>query len=301
MKYAIIDTMALTYSAKYAMPKLYSGDQRTGILFGFTKYLLALQKEFHFDQFIFCFDSKNSKRKEIYPEYKAQRNNFDETRTLVYSQFDIIKNEILPKIGFKNLFETDGLEADDIIGSLCRSKNTNTNLEELNKTIQDEYIIISRDQDLYQLLNINISQYDYISKKMITLETFQEKYGIDPIQWGMVKAISGCKSDSVPGIERIGEKTACKYLNDTINFASKAYGKIEMNQDIVERNKELVILPFKGTPEYRIVKDKISFESLQEVFIKYNFQSQLTNTSLDQWRKNFNWIDIKKNPTIFDF
>ena len=290
MKYVIIDTMALTYSAKYAMPKLYSGDQGTGILFGFTRYLLALQKEFHFDQFIFCFDSRNSKRKEIYSEYKAQRNNFDETRTLVYSQFDIIKNEILPKIGFKNLFETDGLEADDIIGSLCESKNPD-----------DEYIIISRDQDLYQLLNINISQYDYISKKIITKDSFIEKYGIDPIQWGMVKAIAGCKSDMVPGIERIGEKTACKYLNDTINFASKAYGKIEMNQDIVERNKELVILPFKGTPEYRIVEDKISFESLQEVFIKYNFQSQLTNTSLDMWRENFNWIDVKSQPTLLDF
>ncbi len=289
MKYGIIDVMALTYSSKYAIPKLYSNDEPTGILYGFTRYLLALQKNFNFDQFIFCFDSRNSKRKELYSGYKSGRSNYDVSK-MVYGQVDILKNEILPQIGFKNLFETNGLEADDIIGSLCKNKNPN-----------DKYIIISRDQDLYQLLDKNIFQYDYISKKMITRDSFIEKYKIKPIQWGMVKAISGCKSDMVPGIERIGEKTACKYLNDTINFASQAYGKIEMNQNIIERNKPLIILPFEGTPKYRITKDEISFKTLTEIFIKYQFNSLLTNGSLDTWRESFQWCDVRRPLTLLDY
>ena len=289
MKYGIIDVMALTYSSKYAIPKLYSNDEPTGILYGFTRYLLALQKNFNFDQFIFCFDSRNSKRKELYSGYKSGRSNYDVSK-MVYGQVDILKNEILPQIGFKNLFETNGLEADDIIGSLCKNKNPD-----------DKYIIISRDQDLYQLLDKNIFQYDYISKKMITRDSFIEKYKIKPIQWGMVKAISGCKSDMVPGIERIGEKTACKYLNDTINFASQAYGKIEMNQNIIERNKPLIILPFEGTPKYRITKDEISFKTLTEIFIKYQFNSLLTNGSLDTWRESFQWCDVRRPLTLLDY
>ena len=283
--------MALLYSSKFAMPKLYSEDQGTGILFGFTKYLLALQKKFNFDQFLFCFDSLKSKRKDLYPEYKSGRH-VDESREIIYSQFDIIKNEILPWIGFKNLFESDGLEADDVIGSLCQTKK-----------LEDEYIIISRDQDLYQLLNVNISQYDYISKKLITLDSFQDKYEIDPVQWGIVKTIGGCKSDSVPGIKGIGEKSVCKFINGELKESSKAYQKIisDESEDIIERNKPLVVLPFEGTPEFKIVLDELSFESLINMFMRFEFASQLINSSLDMWRESFNWIDIQRPKTLFDF
>lgn len=285
MKYSLIDVAALIYSAKYAMPKLYADNQATGILYGFTRYILALQRQFNFDQFIFCFDSINSKRKELYPEYKAGRNNLDETRQLIYSQFDIIKNEILPGIGFKNLFEVDGLEADDIIGSLCKTKKS-----------EDEYIIISRDHDLFQLLKENISQHDYISKKLITEQSFFEKYEIDPIEFGMVKAISGCKSDFVGGIQGIGEKTAIKYLNGFLKESSKKYQKIisDEGQKIINRNIPLVVLPFAETPAFNIVQDEISFEDLTKIFIKYDFASQLTNNSLNKWKKSFDWIDIPK-------
>jgi DNA polymerase-1 len=291
IRFALIDCLALTYSSKYTIPKLYANDEETGILFGFTRYLLALQKKFNFDQFIFCFDSRNSKRKELYPEYKNGRKNFDVSK-MVYNQVDILKNEILPKIGFKNLFETDGLEADDIIGSLCQTKNPN-----------DKYIIISRDQDLYQLLNINISQYDYISKKIITLESFQKKYNIDPILWGRVKSIGGCKSDNIAGIPGVGEKTICKYLNNQLKETTKAYQKIESDKgrSLAKFNEQLVNSPFQGTPEYQIILDEISFESLKEIFIKYSFQSQLTEKSLNEWEKQFNWIDVKSQPTLLDF
>ena len=291
MKIALIDSLALTYSSKFAIPKLYSDDEPTGIIYGFMRYLLALQKKFNFDQFIFSFDSRRSKRKELFSEYKSARSNYEVSK-LVYSQVDVLKNEILPNIGFNNLFESDGLEADDIIGSLCQTKNLN-----------DDYIIISRDHDLWQLLNKNISQYDYVSKEMTTTESFQEKYNIDPIQYGMVKAIAGCKSDTVLGIKGIGEKSADKYLNGTLKKSSKAYQKIESNEGkaIIKRNKPLVILPFTGTSEFEIVKDEISFKALIEIFIKYNFQSQLTNGSLDMWRESFQWCDVKRPLTLLDY
>lgn len=292
MKCALIDSLALTYSSKYAIPKLYTNDEPTGIIFGFIKYLLALQKQFQFDQFLFCFDSRSSKRKEIYPKYKFNRN-LNDIQNLVYSQVDIIQKEILPSIGFKNSYQTTGLEADDIIGSLCKNKNP-----------EDEYIIISRDHDLYQLLNTNVAQYDYISKTTITLDTFLDKYNIHPKQFGIVKAISGCKTDNVIGIQKIGEKSAIKYLNHQLKQNTKAYQKIisDGGQSLIKFNEKLVVLPFDGTPEYGIVEDEIQFEKLKEIFIRYDFQSQLTERSLNEWRESFDWIDVKKRKTqLSDF
>ena len=289
MKIALIDSLALTYSAKYAIPKLYANDEETGIIYGFMRYLLALQKKFNFDQFLFCFDSRHSKRSNLYRDYKMNRNNAP-LRNMVYSQVRLLEKTILPQIGFNNLYKSDGIEADDIITSLCQTKNTN-----------DEYIIISRDQDLFQLLDKNISQYDYVSKKMITERSLYDQYNVTPIQWGMVKAIGGCKTDNVPGIRGVGVKSIAKYLNGNLKESSKAYQKIESNNEIIERNKPLVILPFEGTPEYGIVQDEIKFGELTKIFIKYDFQSMLTNQSLNQWKESFNWDDIQRNPTLLDF
>jgi len=290
MKIALIDSLALTYSAKYAIPKLYTNDEKTGIIYGFIRYILTLQKKFDFDQFLFCFDSRHSKRSNLYREYKMNRNNAP-LRNMVYSQVRLLEKTILPQIGFNNLYKSDGLEADDIIASLCQTKNTN-----------DEYIIISRDQDLFQLLDKNISQYDYVSKKMITERSLYDQYGVTPDQWGMVKAIGGCKTDNVSGIPGVGVKTIAKYLNGDLKESSKAYQKIESNDELIERNKPLVILPFEGTPEYGIVKDEIKFGELTKIFIKYNFQSMLINQSLNIWRESFNWIDVvQKKTKLSDF
>ena len=289
MKIALIDSLALTYSAKYAIPKLYANDEETGIIYGFMRYILALQKKFDFDQFIFTFDSRHSKRSNLYRGYKMNRNDVP-LRNMVYSQVRLLEKTILPQIGFNNLYKSDGLEADDIIASLCKTKNPD-----------DEYIIVSRDGDLYQLLNKNISQYDYVSKKMITERSLYDQYDVTPDQWGMVKAIGGCKSDQVLGIKGVGVKTIAKYLNGNLKESSKAYQKIESNDEIIERNIPLVILPFEGTPEYGIVRDEIKFGELTKIFIKYDFQSMLTNQSLNQWKESFNWDDVKRNPTINDF
>ena len=290
MKIALIDSLALTYSARYAIPALYNNDEETGIVYGFFRYILALQKQFNFDQLIFCFDSRRSKRKELYSGYKGNRHLLDDTQKLVYSQVDVIK-ELLPWVGFNNLFETEGLEADDVIGSLCQTKKS-----------EDEYIIISRDGDLYQLLDKNISQYDYVSKKLITERSFIDKYDVTPDRWGLVKAIGGCKSDQVPGIRGVGVKTIAKYLNGNLKESSKAFGKIESDegQNIIERNGLLVILPFDNTPEYEIIEDELKFESLLNMFMRFNFQSMLRNESLKVWRESFNWIDIKRSKTTLD-
>ena len=292
MKIAIIDSLALCYSAKYAIPKLYANDEETGILYGFMRYLLALQKKFDFDKFIFCFDSQHSKRLQLYHNYKKNRNN-EPLRNMVHSQIQLLEKTILPEIGFRNLFKSIGLEADDIIASICQTKN-----------IDDEYIIISRDGDLFQLLDKNISQYDYVSKKIITEHFLFNQYNIKPDQWGLMKSIGGCKSDNVAGIPGVGIKTIEKYLNETLKKSSKTYQKIESvaGQNIINRNKLLVVLPFEGTPKYEIVKDELNFKKLLEIFIKFDFKSMLTNQSIEQWSESFTWNDIKRKRTkLTDF
>ena len=103
------------------------------------------------------------------------------------------------------------------------------------------------------------------------------------------------------------ERARLQYADDPEKYkkrvmeSSKAYQKIESNDEIIERNIPLVILPFEGTPEYGIVRDEIKFGELTKIFIKYDFKSMLTNQSLNQWKESFMWDDVKRNPTLNDF
>ena len=123
----LIDFMSLAHTTKFALAKtkLSKGEESTFIIYGFFLKLNFLLKKTRANQVVFALDSKTSKRKELYPEYKAKRK---QSKTpaqikldkLAYPQFTKLTDEILPEIGYRNLFSVDGLEADDIIGSICK-------------------------------------------------------------------------------------------------------------------------------------------------------------------------------------
>lgn len=285
MKIGLIDTAALCHAAKYTMRNLSIDEQETGVIFGFMRYLLSLQKQFNFNNLFFCFDSKKSDRKKLFKDYKLARKQKSPEdialNKIAYPQFDILQHEVLPAIGFKNIFHTEGLESDDTIASIVFNKNPD-----------DQIVIVSRDADLWQLLiDGQVNMYDFVSKKILTAKLFSEKWGISPKRWGKVKAIGGCKSDSVPGIAGVGEKTVCKYLRGELKETTKAYQKIVSDEGraIAARNAPLVILPFKNTPLYETNLDELNFGALKEVFITYQFKSQLYSNVLQEWRSAFNW------------
>lgn len=204
-----------------------------------------------------CFDSDFYWRKEVYPEYKKNRSEVD-TKGMassfmnqMYFLYDVMNN-----LGFTSL-RFNGFEADDIIADVC------------NKFPDDFKVIISTDEDLYQLLTENTVIYSGTKHhdKRMTKQLFETKYGIEPKDWVMVKAIAGCYSDNIAGITSVGEKTAIAYLkqetSETINT------KIKSQNYIVSKNLKLVQLPYQDIehhiPTYLIHNFNINTEYLDNL------------------------------------
>lgn len=272
----IIDSNYLCYVQKFALSEglSYRGG-RTEIIFGFIKTILDLSRKFETNKFIFCWDSKKSLRREIYPLYKSNRRNNlteeeEESNRIAYAQFDKLKT-ILPKMGFNNVFEEEGYESDDIIASLVMDGA-------LGRTV-----IISSDKDLYQLLEwCSLCNYRGAA---YSKEMFVREYGIEPCRWKDVKAISGCSTDNVKGADRIGEKTAIKYLKGELKEYNQTFKKIHFfDSDLTRR---LTTLPFEGCPDFksRLRKDECTPDKFRKVFEEFGFKSLLDG--LNKWEKIF--------------
>jgi DNA polymerase-1 len=280
MKTLIIDSNYLGYAAAYTMKDLSHDDVATGVLFGFMSRVLSMGHHFETNDFVFCWDSRKSKRKDKHSFYKVHRVKTDpaeiERKVIIGKQFKILRKTILPKIGFKNVFVQRGYESDDIIMKIVQ------------KWKMKDPIVVTADEDLYQCL-------DYArvflpnKKKMMTTYRFREEYGILPVSWARVKRIAGCSSDEVPGIVGVGEKTAIKFIKGALKKDSVAYKKItsEEGKNIIRRNHPLVTLPFQGTqtPERR--KNEFSSSGLREVALKYGMESFLSGERQEEWRHFF--------------
>jgi 5'-3' exonuclease len=260
-KYLLLDCNYLCHRAKYTTGDLSYGGDATGVIYGFLKSLGIFQDLFRTSNFVFCFDSAKSKRKEIYPEYKANR--WDKEKTEEEIEFDKsfrkqvkkLRTTYLPMIGFKNVFIQKGYESDDVIASFCG------NLQD-----GEEAIIISSDHDLYQCIAHNVSFYNPQSRKILTLQGFKKQYGIKPTEWALVKAIAGCATDNIKGIKGIGEKTAIKYLKGDLKKGKKL---LDINCSdgvrLALENHFLVCLPMKGTKKFKITQDELSKHGWRQV------------------------------------
>lgn len=282
MKTLVIDSNYLGYAAAYSMGDLSHEDEATGVLFGFMSRVLSMGLSFETNDIVFCWDSKTSKRRELHSFYKESRQikNLSqedaERKRIIYKQFTILRREILPKIGFKNVFVQKGYESDDLIARTV-------------KKWRGEFIIVTSDEDLFQCIRSNVKVYLPRKKKMMTRRRFWDEYGVLPKKWKAVKRIAGCPGDGVPGVERIGEKTALKYLRGELKESSVAFKKIENKEgaEIYERNGSLVVLPFKGTKTPEKKCNVFSVRGLKEVAEEYGMESFLSGDRIKEWKQFF--------------
>jgi len=277
--YIIIDSHYLCYRAHYTTGDFSFAGYSTGIIFGFLIALKDLSEKFNTSNFVFCWDSplKKNKRKLIYPGYKKRPPEKEasnkEDKKEAHAQMAFIRDEFLPNLGYKNIFIKDGYEGDDLIADIVKRYRK-----------EYEWIIIASDNDLYQLLSDTVTIYDVARKRIIDSAWLKKKWGIEPSRWVDVKAIAGCKSDEVKGIQGIKEKTAINYLNGNLNQKSVAFQKIKDSGKLIKQNYKLVVLPFDDLeggiklfrPEKFLNKDyfakscaKYGFKNLKfESFIK---------------------------------
>jgi DNA polymerase-1 len=191
----LIDGSSYIYRAYYAIRQLSnSRGMATNAVFGFTNMLLKVVREERPDHLAVVFDAKGpSFRKDIYPQYKANRSAMPED---LQSQIPLIKQVVR---AFKMpALELAGYEADDIIATLARR------FAERGM----EVTVVTGDKDLMQIVNEQVRLLDTMKDQVTGLAEVAQRFGGAPDKVVEVQSLAGDSSDNVPGVPGIGEKTA---------------------------------------------------------------------------------------------
>ncbi|MCB8746742.1 DNA polymerase I [Rhodoferax sp. U2-2l] len=201
----LVDGSSYLYRAFHAMPDLRAvpGDPTsppTGAIRGMINMLQSLRKEVPAAYAACIFDAKGPTfRDELYPEYKAHRSPMpDDLR----SQIDPI-HEVVRLMGWKVL-AIPGVEADDVIGTLAAAADA--------QGLQ--VIVSSGDKDLAQLVNERITIIDTMNGRVRNVAGVTAEFGVPPQLMRDYQALVGDTVDNVPGVPKVGPKTAAKWLNE---------------------------------------------------------------------------------------
>ena len=197
-------------------PLTASSGQPTGAIKGVTNMLMTLKKDSEGSPIIVVFDAKGKTfRNDIYKDYKANRPPMpDDLR----EQLQPLK-EIVRAIGFP-LIEIAGVEADDVIATLVK----------IAKEKKFKTVISSLDKDLMQLVEDQIStMMNTMTHQIFNEDKVLEKFGVKPSQIRDMLALTGDTSDNIPGVPKVGQKTAAKWLNEYGNI-----DEIKLNADHIK-------------------------------------------------------------------
>ena len=218
----LVDGSSYLYRAYHALPNLTnSHGEPTGALLGVANMLKRLINEEQPEHIAVVFDAKGPTfRHEMYPEYKANRPPMPtELRSQVENILEITRLLGLP------LLQIEGVEADDVIGTLAREA------EEAGMGC----VISTGDKDMAQLVTEHTTLTNTMTDTDTDREGVVEKFGVTPEQIVDFLALTGDKSDNIPGVEKCGPKTAAKWLktwgslDEVIAHADEVGGKIGEN------------------------------------------------------------------------
>jgi len=277
MKTVLVDCHYLAYRAWFTTGMLSYKDKPVGVIFGFLNQVFTIGQFLKPDEMVFCWDSRKSIRRHHYPFYK-DRPPSDQDMTDAFIQFNELRDEILPKLGFCNNCIQPGYEADDIIAKIVKEK-----------PLKSKYMIVSSDDDLLQLLDDCII-YNIGKGRIILKDDLFIEYGVTPAQWVEVKKIAGCKSDTVPGVTGIGEITAARFLTDKLKPEHKKYQAIKQQatKELLDRNDWLIRLPLPGTKLPEIKQSNFKRAELVKLCDRLGFTHLRSDqTKLDDWEFYF--------------
>lgn len=279
-KLILMDGNSIAFRAFYGLPLLTNqSGLHTNAIFGYARLLEKVIKEEQPDYFLVAFDAgKSTFRHKQYTEYKGGR---QKTPPELGEQFAPIR-KLIDAYGIKR-FEHEDYEADDIIG-------TWTKLADEEKF---ETIVITGDKDLTQLA----SEYTkvYITKKGVsdievyTPEHVAEVYdGLVPMQIIDLKGLMGDKSDNIPGVPGVGEKTAVKLLKEYSSVENvldnieniggkKLKENLTNNKDIALMSKDLATIYRDMTFDFKL--EELKFKN-EDSAVKYELFKELEFNSL---------------------
>ena len=289
----VIDGSSYLYRAFHAMPPLStSSGHPTGAVKGVTNMLMNLKKDSEGSPIIVVFDAKGKTfRNDIYSEYKANRPPMpDELR----NQLEPVKS-ICKAIGFP-LIEIAGVEADDVIATIAKKA----------KDAKLKCVISSLDKDLMQLVDDpDTTLMNTMKHEIFNEEKVLEKFGVKPSQIIDMLALVGDSSDNIPGVPKVGQKTAAKWLNEYGNIktikenAESIKGVVGENLrnslNDLDRNIKLVSLKTDvdiGVDFSELLKSNPNNEDLERIFAELEFTPLNKNISKEPVKNNTKYETI---------
>lgn len=305
----ILDSNSLLNRAFYAIPPLTNSEGiHTNAVYGFTNMLFKMKEEIKPDYIVAAFDRKAPTfRHKEYEDYKAGRKKMPPE---LGEQFPLVK-EVLNLLAV-NIYEIDGFEADDIIGTLAQFAEKNG----------IEVFIVTGDRDALQLASDNIKV--VITKKGVTetavynKEAFIEEFGVTPTQYIDVKGLMGDKSDNIPGVPGVGERTAFKLISTygsmegVLSHIDEISGKklkenLETYSEQAIFSKKLATIMTEVPIEFDLedIKSQENYnkEELKKLFFKLGMKSLLAKLPGDdlEGEEEVAKIEINEVTTIEGF
>ncbi|HLU05221.1 MAG TPA: DNA polymerase I [Woeseiaceae bacterium] len=271
----LVDGSSYLYRAYHALPKLSSskGDP-TGALLGVLNMINRLLKDEPTECFAVVFDAPGKTFRDVmYEQYKANREAMpDELRAQTEPLLAAVEAMGLP------LLRVEGVEADDVIGTLCRQCAG-----------QDMNVLVSTgDKDMAQLVNESVTVVNTMTGSVLDREGVKAKFDVYPEQMIDYLALVGDSSDNIPGVPRVGAKTAAKWLNEygtveaIIANSDKIGGKV--GESLRENIEQLVLsqklatirqdleLPFRAE---ELVRARPDAERLREIYSRFELRALL--------------------------
>ena len=281
----LVDGSSYLYRAYHALPPLEnSKKQPTGAIKGVISMIKKIRIDHPESDLAVVFDAKGKTfRHDMYKEYKANRPPMPED---LVSQIEPI-HKIIQLMGIK-LIMISGVEADDVIGTLAEQAR--------NKKL--DTVISTGDKDMTQLVCKNVSVVNTMTGELLDVSGVKEKFGVPPEHITDYLALIGDKSDNVPGVDKVGPKTAVKWLDEYTNLeniiknAESLGGKVGENlrssidtlklaHDLVTIKRD-VELPF-GIEELKVVREDT--EGLTKIYEELEFKSWLQEQPRQQTPK----------------
>ena len=311
-KFVIIDGNSLVNRAFYALPMLRSlSGKPCNAVFGFINMILNVISSEKPKYFACAFDAgKHTFRHNMYADYKGKRDKMPED---LAEQLPILK-ELLTAMGIK-IIEQSEIEADDLIGSLSRK-------------FEADFILVSGDRDLLQLINDNttvwLTQKGISNVLKVDREVLKQEFGLNPEQVIDLKSIMGDSSDNIPGVAGIGKVGATKLISE-YGSLDNIYQNIDKitgsNQKKLIENKEMAYLSYKLATikldvdidckiedfEYKIPFNQETYELMRDldfksIIGKKEWFDNHNNTSLETKEivKNAKILEINSNVELND-
>ena len=217
-KAILVDGSSYLFRAFHALPPLVnSKGSPTGAIKGVINMIRSLQKGYPESNIIVIFDAKGKTfRNDIYSDYKANRPPMpDDLRCQIQPIHDIISAMGLP------LLVIDGVEADDVIGTLAQQA-THQGIETL---------ISTGDKDMAQLVTEHVQLINTMNNEQLDIEGVKNKFGVPPEHIIDYLALMGDKVDNIPGVPKVGEKTA-KGLIQGLGNLENLYDNLDKVKDL---------------------------------------------------------------------